>query len=388
MANETKEAPTYTKDNPFISAVIENRMLNKPGSWKDTRHVVVDIAGSGLEYSVGDSLGIFPSNAESAVNEVLSVVGADGEEMVTIPKHEEPMALRDALFHHLNIAVQSKKLLEVLAAKTGDAGEKEKLEALLQPGARQEMMDFLSHRELADLLEEFPGVRFSAQELVDHLKRLVPRLYSIASSPLLFPDEVHLTVAVVRYRTNNRDRVGVCSTYLAERAALRAREVPVFLAKSHFRPPEDATTDIIMVGPGTGIAPFRAFLQERIATGAPGRNWLFFGDQRKDYDFLYGEEFEQQVADGKLHRLSLAFSRDQEQKVYVQDRMMEEGRALWEWIERGAYFYVCGDAQRMAKDVDLALHRIARECGGLSEEDADSYIKLMRKEKRYQRDVY
>jgi sulfite reductase (NADPH) flavoprotein alpha-component len=279
-------------------------------------------------------------------------------------------------------------LLEVLMTKTEDAGEKEKLEALLQPGARQEMMDFLSHRELADLLEEFPGVRFSAQDLVDHLKRLVPRLYSIASSPMLFPDEVHLTVAVVRYRTNNRDRVGVCSTYLAERAPLHARAVPVFLAKSHFRPPEDAAKDIIMVGPGTGIAPFRAFLQERIAIGAPGRNWLFFGDQRRDYDFLYGEEFERQVSEGKLHRLSLAFSRDQEQKVYVQDRMVEEGRALWEWIDNGAYFYVCGDAQRMAKDVDLALHRIARDFGGLNEEEAANYIKLMRKEKRYQRDVY
>ena len=388
MADQTQTVPTHTKDNPFLSAVTENRILNMPGSQKDTRHVVVDIAGSGLEYETGDSLGVFPSNSEKAVAEVLSALGAEGDESVTPPKHDQAMSLRDALSHHLNIAVQNKKFLQAMAAKTGDAREKEKLEALLQPEARQEMMSFLANREVVDLLEEFPGTRFSPQELVDNLKRLVPRLYSIASSPELFPNEVHMTVAVVRYRTNDRERIGVCSTYLAERAPLHQREVPVFLAKSHFRLPEDASRDIIMVGPGTGIAPFRAFLQERIALGAPGRNWLFFGDQRRDYDYLYGEEFDEELAAGKLHRLSLAFSRDQEKKIYVQDRMLEEARTLWEWIDNGAYFYVCGDAQRMAKDVDQALHRIARECGGLSEEEAASYIKLMRKERRYQRDVY
>jgi len=388
MADRTETAPTHTKDNPFLSAVTENRILNKPGSQKETRHVVVDIAGSGLEYATGDSLGVFPSNAENAVDDVLRALGAEGNESVTPPKHDQAMPLRDALSHHLNIAVQNKKFLQTMAVKTGEAAEKEKLEALLYPEARQEMMDFLANREVVDLLEEFPGVRFSPQELVDNLKRLVPRLYSIASSPVLFPNEVHMTVAVVRYRTNNRERIGVCSTYLSERAPLHRREVPVFLAKSHFRLPEDPARDIIMVGPGTGIAPFRAFLQERIALGAPGRNWLFFGDQRRDYDYLYGEEFDEELAAGKLHRLSLAFSRDQEKKIYVQDRMLEEARILWEWIDNGAYFYVCGDAQRMAKDVDHALHQIARERGGLSEEEAASYIKLMRKEKRYQRDVY
>lgn len=388
MSNQTQTAPSHTKDNPFLSALVDNRILNGPGSQKETRHIAVDIAGSGLAYEVGDSLGIFPSNAPGAVSEVLATLGARGDEPVTLPKHDEPDALKEALLHHLSIGPQSKKFLQALAERTADPGERKRLEALLTPEARQEMTEFLAHRELVDLLEEHPSARFTPQELVDNLKRLVPRLYSIASSPRLYPDEVHLTVAVVRYRTNERERVGVCSTYLAERVPLNTRDVPVFLAKSHFGLPEEADRDIIMVGPGTGIAPFRAFLQERAALGSTGRNWLFFGDQHRDCDYLYGEEFERYREDGKLDRISLAFSRDQEKKIYVQDRMLEEARTLWEWIQGGAVFYVCGDAHRMAKDVDSALHRIVREQGDMSEEEASSYVKLMRKEKRYQRDVY
>ena len=249
-------------------------------------------------------------------------------------------------------------------------------------------MIFLEQREYIDLIEEFPGVKLGAQELVDHLRRLMPRLYSIASSPVLHPSQVHLTVAPVRYESNGRRRYGVCSTFLADRVTRRKTSIPVFVAESHFGLPEDSTKDIIMVGPGTGVAPFRAFTQERVATQATGRNWLFFGDQHEATDYLYAEEWKNLLTAGKLARVDLAFSRDQARKVYVQDRMREAAAELWSWIKGGAYFYVCGDAHRMAKDVDLALHQIISEQGGLDVAQAAEYVKLMKKEKRYQRDVY
>ncbi len=388
MTKETEATSVYSKNHPFLSSIVENRPLNQPGSQKDTRHIALEISGSGIEYEVGDSLGVFPTNDPRAVEELIAALGSKGDEPVALPREEERISLREALTQRLNITMQSKKFLQALLERATDPADQERLDALLKPEARAAMTEYLKNRECVDLLEEYPSVRFEPQDFVEQLKRLVPRLYSIASSPLLYPEAVHLTVAVVRYRTNNRDRVGVCSTYLADRVEPGVKEVPVFLAKSHFRLPEDADRDIIMVGPGTGIAPFRAFLQERVALGSKGRNWLFFGDQRRDYDYLYGEELEQYYSDGKLHRLDLAFSRDQEKKVYVQHRMLEKAEVLWEWINGGCLFYVCGDAHRMAKDVDAALHQIAREQGGMSEEEAASYIKLMRKERRYQRDVY
>ncbi len=389
MTNEIETTAVYSKENPFLSSILENRRLNKAGSEKDTRHIAVDMSGSGITYEVGDSLAIFPSNDGRAVEELLSLLPFDGDEAVQLPKEEKPIPVREALTRGLSITMQPRKFLQAMAERATGSAERERLEALLQPEARAELTEYLKNRECVDLLEDFPGVRFSGpQDFVDQLKRMVPRLYSIASSPVLFPEEVHLTVAVVRYQTNNRDRVGVCSTYLADRVEKGVNEVPVFLAKSHFGLPEDPDRDIIMVGPGTGIAPFRAFLQERAAGEGKGKNWLFFGDQRREYDYLYGDELERYRAEGNLERLSLAFSRDQETKIYVQHRMLEEAEALWEWIRDGAFFYVCGDAHRMAKDVDAALQRIVREQGGMSEEEAANYVKLMRKEKRYQRDVY
>jgi sulfite reductase (NADPH) flavoprotein alpha-component len=250
------------------------------------------------------------------------------------------------------------------------------------------LVDFLESRELVDLLAEFPSARPTPQELVDQLRKLMPRLYSIASSPRVYPVDIHLTVAIVRYRTNSRDRVGVCSTFLSDRAAVGKTPVPVFVSHSHFAPPEDGARDCIMVGPGTGIAPFRAFVQERAVSGAAGRNWLFFGDQRRGTDFLYEEEWQQYLAKGQLARLDTAFSRDQLLKVYVQDRLRENAAELWRWLEGGAHFYVCGDAKRMAKDVDVALHAIIAEQGKLTHEQAVDYVKQMKKDKRYQRDVY
>jgi sulfite reductase (NADPH) flavoprotein alpha-component len=259
---------------------------------------------------------------------------------------------------------------------------------LLVNSRPEELLAYLEQREFIDLIEEYPSARFTPQAFIDQLRKLQPRLYSIASSPLLHPHEIHLTVAVVRYQTNGRSRIGVCSTFLSDRTPMHEPVLPVFVSHSHFGLPEDDARDIIMVGPGTGIAPFRSFVQERLARGATGRSWVFFGDQRRAFDYLYEEEWEAWRAGGKLARLDLAFSRDQAHKVYVQDRMQENAAELWAWLKAGAAFYVCGDAKRMAKDVDLALHDIIATHGGMDAAAAADYVKLMKKEKRYQRDVY
>ncbi len=380
----------YSKDHPFPARLTENRLLNKPGSAKETRHFVVDMVGSGLHYNAGDSLGIFPSNQPGEVAEVLQRLGASGDELVNPPalKLSGPISLRDALTHKLALSKPTRRMVEVLAERASDSDGKARLSGLLAPEARDVLNSFLEQREFIDLLAEFPSARFSAQEFVDHLRRLMPRLYSIASSPRVFPTAIHLTVAVVRYQTNHRDRVGVCSSFLADRVKLGETVVPVFVSHSHFGPPEDSARDCIMVGPGTGIAPFRAFVQERLAAGATGRNWLFFGDQKRGTDFLYESEWNDYLAQGALARLDTAFSRDQLLKVYVQDRMRENAKEFWSWLERGACFYVCGDARRMAKDVDLALHDIIAERGGMGAEAAAGYVKQMKKDRRYQRDVY
>ena len=380
----------YTKDRPFPARVSENRLLNKPGSAKETRHFIVDLRGSGLRYKAGDSLGVFPSNRSSEVDEILNRLGATGDEMVmpAVLKLPAPLPLRSLLTDKLALSKPTRKIVETLAAKATDAAEQARLTGLLAPESKDVFSSFLEQREFVDLLAEFPSARLTPQEFVDHLRKLMPRLYSVASSSKVFPSEAHLTVAIVRYETNHRQRVGVCSTFLADRVQVGATPVPVFVSESHFGPPDDGARDCIMVGPGTGIAPFRAFMQDRVAAGATGRNWLFFGDQKRGTDFLYEEEWQDLLAKKQLTRLDTAFSRDQLLKVYVQDRMRENADDLWAWIRGGAHFYVCGDAKRMAKDVDTALHGIIALKGGMGIEQAAEYVKQMKKDKRYQRDVY
>lgn len=383
-------ASQYSKENPFPARLTENRLLNKPGSAKETRHFVVSLQGSDLAYKAGDSLGVFPTNRASEVGEILERLQATGDELVSpaMLKLPAPITLREALTHRLALGGPTAKMINTLFAKATDAGEKAKLEALLKPEAKETLTAFLDEREYVDLLAEFPSAKLTPQELVDHQRKLMPRLYSIASSSKVYPTEIHLTVAVVRYTTNHRERHGVCSTFLADRARVGETPTPVFVSNSHFGPPEDGAKDCIMVGPGTGIAPFRAFVQDRIASGATGRNWVFFGDQKSHTDYLYQEEWEKYLADGKLAHLSLAWSRDQGVKVYVQDKMRAQAAELWDWIKNGGHFYVCGDAKRMAKDVDQALHDIIAEQGGMPIEQAQAYVKEMKKDKRYQRDVY
>jgi sulfite reductase (NADPH) flavoprotein alpha-component len=382
--------PLYTKDHPFVARVTENRLLTKPGSAKETRHFVVSLSGSGLHYKAGDSLGVFPTNRPAEVEELLQRLGATGEEPVrpAMLKLAEPISLREALASRLSLAGPTGRVVALLAGKATDPDERARLAGLLAPESKDLLASFLEQREFVDLLAEFPSARPTPQELVDVQRRLMPRLYSIASSPRVHPTEVHLTVAVVRYETNHRERVGVCSTFLADRVQVGTTPTPVFVSHSHFGPPEDPAADAIMVGPGTGIAPFRAFVQDRCAVGAAGRNWVFFGDQHRATDFLYQQEWEDWVAEGRITRMDTAFSRDQEQKIYVQDRMREQAAELWAWLRRGAHFYVCGDAKRMAKDVDVALHDIIAEQGRMEPAAAADYVREMKKAKRYQRDVY
>ncbi len=389
MTPDTQASPCeFDKDNPFFAKIVENRLLNGEGSAKETRHFIVDLEGSGLEYSCGDSLGVYPTNNPAQVEAILKTQDWTGDESVQLPKDDSGISLRDALLKRLAIGDQSKKFLQAVLERAGDSPAKAEAEALLDPAKRQELKWYLEERHLIDYLEIFSDIQWQPQELVALMKRLVPRLYSIASSPTRSPNATHLTVAIVRYETLGKAREGVCTTFMTDRVEINAPEVPVFIASSHFGLPEDGATDVIMVGPGTGIAPFRAFLQEREDRECSGRNWLFFGDQHAKTDYLYGEEFDAMQESGLLQKVSLAFSRDQAEKVYVQHRMLENGKELWDWMQGGAYFYVCGDASRMAKDVDDALAQIAQDHGGMSEAEAKSWLKQLRKEKRYQRDVY
>ena len=382
------EAQPYTKDSPFPALVAENRLLTGAGSAKETRHFVIDVSGSGLAYSAGDSLGIFPANRPEDVAEVLGRLGATGQEPVFLPRAVAPIPLGVALSDKLSLSAPTRKVVEVLFARATADSEKTRLAGLLAPEAKEVLHAYLHEREFTDLIEEFPSAALSPQELVDAMRRLMPRLYSVASSPRVSPEKIDLTVGVVRYRTNNRERGGVCTTYLADRVRAGTDRVPVFVATSHFRLPEDGSRDVIMVGPGTGIAPFRAFVQERAASGARGRNWVVFGEQHRATDFLYEDEWAGHLAAGRVARLDTAFSRDQSAKVYVQDRIRGNAAEFWSWIANGAHFYVCGDAKRMAKDVDLALHEVVAAQGGMTHEQAAEYVNQMKKARRYQKDVY
>lgn len=377
----------YTRENPFLAQLNENRLLTEEASSKETRHIVVDISDSDLTYSCGDSLGVWPSHCPKLVDALLSAMQAKGTEKVTLPNGDSA-ALREALSKHYALSSPTAKTLKALLKKTTNEREKKQLQDLLSPENKEEQKQFLADREYIDLLEEFPNAQFSPQEFVALLRKLTPRLYSIASSPLLFPSEVHLTVAIVRYQTNGRSRSGVASTYLADRISLNTLGVPVYIAHSSFDLPASDAGNIIMVGPGTGIAPFRSFIQERVARNAQGRSWLFFGDRNQATDFLYQEEWEAHLAKGELTHMDNAWSRDQGNKVYVQDKLLENAEKLWSWLKNGAYFYVCGDAKNMAKAVDEALQSIVQEQGSFSEKEAKDFIRELKKQKRYQRDVY
>jgi sulfite reductase (NADPH) flavoprotein alpha-component len=378
---KVEQSPIYSRQNPFPARLVESRTLNKLGSDKDVRHVVLDLAGSNLSYEVGDALGVCPVNCQELVEAVIQALSADKLLRVTAPSGEQ-MSLYDALSYECCLRDPSDEMIELLS------------ERLAAGSAKQKLKDFQTNGvplgvDVLDILRTAQRAEVSATELIESLQPLNPRLYSIASSMKQVGQTVHLTVGKVTYERDSRLRKGVASHMLAERLPI-GTTVRVFVQKNHggFTIPADDTLPMIMVGPGTGIAPFLAFLQERAARSAPGKNWLFFGDQHQATDFLYQEELDNWRKNGLLTRLDTAFSRDTGAKVYVQNRMMENPLELWNWLEQGGYFYVCGDAKRMAVDVERALLSIISKHGTMDENRAQQYLDSMRKSGRYSRDVY
>lgn len=377
-------AVPYSRKNPFPARLLVNEKLNREGSEKETRHYEFSLAGSGLQYEVGDSMGIHPQNNPQLVQELLDALHFTGDEQVK-NKEGETFSIREGLLKRYEITQPSKQFLEAIVERFKNVSE---LGELMLPDRKKELEHYLWGLEIIDFLLGAPSIRFTPDEFVGKLRKLQPRLYSIASSLKAFPEQVHFLVASVRYKSHGRKREGVASTYLADRIDGNT-PVPMFVhVAKGFRLPEETDKPIIMVGPGTGVAPFRAYLQERKAIGASGKNWLFFGEQRSQSDYFYRDELESLQKDGVLTKLHTAFSRDQSYKVYVQHRLLENAKEVYAWLQEGAHFYVCGDAARMAKDVDVALHQIIEKEGGLSPESAAAYIEVLRKEKRYKRDVY
>lgn len=373
----------YNRETPYLAPLVDKRPLTCDVSTKLTLHVAFNIADSTISYEAGDACGVVPQNDSRLVEEILHTLNFSGNIPVQLPKSGST-TLYDALLNHFQITRLTRKIIEAYAT----IGSCQPLFNLLVPEQQSHLDKYAYDRGLIDLFHDYPGILREPADLVAMLPRLSPRLYSISSSPSAHAGEIHTTIAVVRYRSHNRERGGVCSTLLADRTDTGAT-LPIYIQPNkRFRLPSDSAAPIIMIGPGTGIAPFRSFLHERRALGHTGRNWLFFGERSAASDFLYRDELHAMHADGHLTRLDLAFSRDQDHKIYVQDRMLEQASTFWQWLQDGASIYVCGDASRMAKDVDATLHTIAEQQGRLSTEAATDYIRQLKDKHRYHRDVY
>ncbi|MED1469978.1 sulfite reductase subunit alpha [Bacillus salipaludis] len=383
-AKKDKPTPTFSRTNPFPARILKNVNLNGEGSSKETRHIELSLEGSGLSYVPGDALGVVPENDPELVASLLEEMHWDEEAVVTINKQGETLPLKEALTSFFEITLLNKKILQQAAAFT----ENVELQKLVVVENAAQLKEYCYGRDLLDMLRDFGPWKATAQEIVSLLRKMPPRLYSIASSIAAHPNEVHLTIGAVRYTSNGRDRKGVCSIQCAERVQ-EGDTLPVFVQPNkHFHLPESGESDIIMVGPGTGIAPFRSFIEERAVNKASGKTWLFFGDQHAASDFLYQDELEKYQQDGVLTKLDAAFSRDTAQKVYVQHKMLEHGKELFAWLEKGATFYVCGDKEHMAKDVHEALITVIEKEGEMARDAAEAYLKEMQSNGRYQRDVY
>ena len=413
----------WSAKNPYMTKITENYILNGEGSRKETRHVVFELGKSGLDYKVGDALGVLAENPPHIVDEIIEAQGWDRDHAVTT--HNGDRSLYDALKKDFEVHLANKKFVQSLATKVVSSGMKislsmvsrtrntsswtssadEQLPPSLQASVPSDdpsdqvaaitvdakaIEDYLWTRDYVDIMREF-DVKYSPEEFLDLVDRLKPRLYSIASSHDAHPGYVELTVGIVRFEYNNRPRGGLCTQFMADEIDTSGAPIGVFMSPTKsFILPEDKDVDIIMVGPGTGIAPFRAFMEQRVFDGGKGKNWLFFGDQSSKTEFYYKDTIETWMDQGDLYKFTTAWSRDQEEKIYVQHRLKEHGAEVWEWFERGAYFYICGDKKYMAKDVHRALIEIAIEHGGMSEADATHFIEktMMKEQKRYLRDVY
>lgn len=378
------EKTSYSRTNPFKAEVLENINLNGRGSNKETHHLELSLEGSGLTFEPGDSLGIYPKNDSDLVDMLLMELDWDPEETVKVNKQGELRQLRESLISDFEITVLTKSLIEQAAQLSGN----EDLKELLKPGNEERLKEYREGRDLLDFVRDFGSWGESAQEFVSILRKMPARLYSIASSLSAYPDEVHLTIGAVRYESHGRERKGVCSILCADR--LQPGDLlPIYIQHNqNFKQPKNPDTPIIMVGPGTGIAPFRSFIQDREESEAKGKTWLFFGDQHFVTDFLYQTEWQKWLKTGVLTKMDVAFSRDTDEKVYVQDRMREQSGELYEWLQKGAAVYICGDEKNMAHDVHNTLIEIIEKEGNMSQADAQAYLEDMQQNKRYQRDVY
>lgn len=374
-------ASRYGRNNPFPATVLANQKITGAGSSKDVRHVELSLEGSGLAYEPGDALAVVASNPPQLVDQLIELLDLDPD--CTLDDDGESRTLVDILTNSREITATNLAFLRAWAGQS----QSQELAALLREDHRDELAGFVESRQVIDVVRQFPAA-VGAGAFVDMLRRLAPRSYSIASSQLVTPDEVHLTVAPVRYRAFGSEHWGAASTHIADRTAVGSTLSVFVEPNKRFRLPDDDATDIIMIGPGTGVAPFRAFVEERMARGATGRNWLIFGDRNFSSDFLYQLEWLRHLRDGRLHRLDVAFSRDQAHKVYVQQRIREHAATIMDWVDGGAIIYVCGDAKRMAGDVDEALTDIIAARAGIARADAEDRLKALRRDGRYRKDVY
>ena len=379
-------ATPFSRKNPFPSPLLTRRRLDGPGSEKETFHYEFSLQDSGLVFEPGDSLGVFPANPPALVDEIIHLLGFSGEEEVA-GLSGESVSVRAALLGERTITAPSRQFVQLVAERIGGARF---LLEYCDPNQRAKLDAYLWGRHVVDFVLEYPELRnkLTPAELAASLSKLQPRLYSIASSLKRYPEQAHLLVTNVGFVSYGRARKGICTSFLSERIEEGTR-VPAFIhSAKHFRLPDDPAAPIIMIGVGTGLAPYRGYLQEREAAGATGRNWLFFGEQRRAANFYHEQELNSYTASGLLTRFETAFSRDQSQKVYVQHRIRDEGRDVWAWLNDGAYLYLCGDAERMAPDVDAAIQAVVEEHGGMSKEAAAEYVANLRTQKRYRRDVY
>ncbi len=381
---------TSTPDrfHPALVTIKERVRLTKQESTKETFHVVLDTKEAPLNFKVGDSIAIFPQNDPRLVELLIKAMKASGEEEIVESRSKTPFSLREFLTHKANLSRLTSSFLKLFYAYEKSPDQRNKLEHLLQQDNKPLLTNYLASHDPLDLCREYEQTQIPLQEICNQFGPLLPRFYSIASSPLVYKEEIHLTVALFTFTHQEEVRYGVGSHFLCSLATVQKTAVPVYIQSTpHFNLPLNETAPIILIGPGTGIAPYRAFIQERIAKGSTGKNWLFFGERNRTTDYLYEEELERWSSEKKI-RLSLAFSRDQQEKLYVQHLMLQESTQLWNWLQEGAYFYVCGDAHKMAKDVDHALHEIVKKEGRLNEEDSKAYVKALRSTKRYLTDVY
>ncbi len=379
-----QEQQVFTRTNPFMAEVLDNLNLNGRGSKKENRHLELSLEGSNLAFEPGDSLGISPQNDPELVDQIIKQMNWDADETVQVNKQGEIRSLREALLSNFEITRLTKPLLE----KAAKLFNNEQFDILVKAGQEEALKAYLDGRDLLDLVKDYPPRELSPSECIQILRKIPARLYSIASSYKANPDEVQLTIGTVRYHTHGRDRAGVCSEQIAKRIE-PGELLPVYIHPNpNFKFPFNAETPVIMIGPGTGVAPYRSYLEELEEEDVKGKTWLFFGDQHFDTDFLYQTEWQRWLKDGVLTKMDVAFSRDTDQKVYVQHRMLEKRRELYQWLNEGAHVYVCGDEKHMANDVHQTLATILEQEGGLSHEEAEEYLREMRKQKRYQRDVY